>query len=222
VQGLEKYKSVIFDCDGVILQSNEIKTNAFRHALKNEPVELVDEFIDYHKVNGGISRYVKFEYYYRDIKRDHEYKSKVKITTERYGEIVLDKLMNADFVPGVIETILYLNDMGIKCFVVSGGDQNELHKIFMSRNIFDKFEKIYGSPVTKKEHVLTMTQLGLLGYPAIFFGDAYSDMDAALSNEIDFCFVSQFSDWVDGDRVVKDFGSKVINNFEDLMFSNKL
>ena len=29
-----KYKSIIFDCDGVILNSNEIKTNAFKKSLK--------------------------------------------------------------------------------------------------------------------------------------------------------------------------------------------
>ena len=27
---MKKYKSIIFDCDGVILNSNEIKTESFR------------------------------------------------------------------------------------------------------------------------------------------------------------------------------------------------
>ena len=32
---ISKYKSLIFDCDGVILNSNKIKTDAFRKVLKN-------------------------------------------------------------------------------------------------------------------------------------------------------------------------------------------
>ena len=58
---LSKYKSIIFDCDGVILNSNEIKTNAFKKVLKQFNNQAIDEFIQYHKDNGGISRYIKFE-----------------------------------------------------------------------------------------------------------------------------------------------------------------
>ena len=32
---MKKYKSIIFDCDGVILNSNEIKTESFRKVLSN-------------------------------------------------------------------------------------------------------------------------------------------------------------------------------------------
>ena len=60
---ISKYKSLIFDCDGVILNSNKIKSNAFRKVLKKFNQIAVDEFIKYHKDNGGISRYIKFEYF---------------------------------------------------------------------------------------------------------------------------------------------------------------
>ena len=46
---LKNIKNFIFDCDGVILNSNEIKSNAFAQSLKDEPTDLVDAFIEYHK-----------------------------------------------------------------------------------------------------------------------------------------------------------------------------
>jgi len=217
VQDLSKYRSVIFDCDGVILQSNEIKTDAFREVLSEEPKELVDQFVLYHKKNGGISRYVKFRYYYNNIKRSGVSKEKFKEIAESYGRIVLDKLMTVDYVPGVIDAITYFNSKKIQCFVISGGDQKELHEIFKYRKKTDKFKGIFGGPVTKREHIMRISQDDILSYPAIFFGDAYSDMDAALSNKIDFCFVGKFSDWTDGNKVVQELGYKVIDDFEDLV-----
>ena len=41
-----KYNSFIFDCDGVILNSNEIKTNTFRKILRGYNKEAVDDFIN--------------------------------------------------------------------------------------------------------------------------------------------------------------------------------
>ena len=64
---LRKYNSLIFDCDGVILNSNKIKTNAFRKVLEQYNPKAVDEFIKYHLSNGGISRYEKFKFFINTI-----------------------------------------------------------------------------------------------------------------------------------------------------------
>ena len=45
MNNLNKYKSLIFDCDGVILNSNKIKTDAFRKVLNNFDQNAIDEFI---------------------------------------------------------------------------------------------------------------------------------------------------------------------------------
>ena len=46
---MKKYKSLIFDCDGVILNSNQVKTNAFRKVFEKYNINAVDEFIKYHE-----------------------------------------------------------------------------------------------------------------------------------------------------------------------------
>ncbi len=217
---ISKYKTVIFDCDGVILQSNKIKTNAFRSVLISEPDDLVDEFITYHQNNGGVSRYVKFEHYYRNIKQEKQYLLMSKKAISRYAKIILDQLIEAQYVPGFVDTINYLNKNKIPCFVVSGGDQNELHNIFKRRKIFNKFIEVLGSPVSKGVHVKEIVKSNKLNYPAVFFGDARSDMDTALNNGLDFCFVSQFSEWIDGRVLLDRYECEIINNFKELILQN--
>ncbi len=214
---ISKYKTVIFDCDGVILQSNKIKTNAFRDTLIGEPDDLVNEFIAYHQNNGGISRYIKFEYYYRDIKQEKQYLPMSKKAISHYARIISNQLIKVHYVPGFIDIINYLNKNKTPCFVVSGGDQNELHNIFKCRKIFNKFTGVLGSPISKNQHIESMVKSNKLDYPVIFFGDARSDMDAALNNDIDFCFVSQFSEWPDGQSLVNDLMFNTINNFEEIL-----
>ena len=66
-KSLQIYDFLIFDCDEVILNSNSIKSEAFRYSLTGYPTDAVDELMDFHHQNGGISRYVKFEYFFSKI-----------------------------------------------------------------------------------------------------------------------------------------------------------
>ena len=66
---LEQFDYAIFDCDGVILDSNAIKTQAFREALPGEPEDLVEQLVSFHKATGGVSRYVKLEYFFKELKK---------------------------------------------------------------------------------------------------------------------------------------------------------
>ena len=90
---LNQYKTVFFDCDGVILQSNHIKTKVFREVLESEDKNIVDKFIAYHKKNGGISRYKKFEHFYKFIK-DRDFKNKSTAAVEKYSSLVYNCLLN--------------------------------------------------------------------------------------------------------------------------------
>ena len=51
-------KAIIFDFDGVICESVNVKTIAFKKLFADYP-EHQDRIVEYHLVNGGISRYEK-------------------------------------------------------------------------------------------------------------------------------------------------------------------
>ena len=69
VVNLKRYKTMVFDCDGVILDSNELKTQAYYETAisfgANE--HQAKALVDYHVRLGGISRFIKFEYFLREI-----------------------------------------------------------------------------------------------------------------------------------------------------------
>ena len=62
---LKKYKSIVFDCDGVVLDSNVVKTEAYFRTAKNLGATdaQAQALVEYHVKLGGISRYHKFEWY---------------------------------------------------------------------------------------------------------------------------------------------------------------
>ena len=66
---LTKYNTIIFDCDGVLLNSNFKKSEAYRFAAIDfgATVEQAEKLVQYHIENTGISRYVKFEYFLTNL-----------------------------------------------------------------------------------------------------------------------------------------------------------
>ncbi len=146
-----KYEYYIFDCDGVILNSNTIKNQAFRETLKDEKSSLIEEFIKYHQKNGGVSRYEKFLFFYQKMKQSKQYKKDTKIALSKFSTLVQKELIKSQYVPGAIDYIQKLYNLNKKLYVVSGGDQNELNVVFSAKKIDYFFKKILGSPTTKKK-----------------------------------------------------------------------
>lgn len=213
------YNTYFFDCDGVILQSNDIKTQAFRDALSGDSQDDIDTFIAYHENNGGISRYVKFEYYYKVIRREVNYTEYAEGAIKRYAENVFDGLMNADLVPGVLDFLDLVNEKQRQSIVVSASDQHELQLIFKERQLDHYFAEIFGSPKTKIDHLKRMLGDGLLSKPGLFFGDASSDMEAADFAKLDFCLVHGFSHWKDGRVIVETRDQPYFKDFAEMLES---
>src|SRR5215467_1275440 len=60
------FDAVAFDFDGVILESTDIKTAAFRALFADQP-DALERILSLHETHGGVSRLVKFDLIYRDI-----------------------------------------------------------------------------------------------------------------------------------------------------------
>ena len=156
MRDFSQYEQVIFDCDGVILDSNNIKSKAFAKSLIDEDKNLVEQFITYHKKNGGVSRFKKFEYFFKEIKNQNNYKDSLNNALSRYSALSYEGLLGSSEVKGVRSILMSLYVLNIESFVVSGGEQNELREVLKSKNLDHYFKKIYGSPVTKEEHLLNI------------------------------------------------------------------
>ena len=58
-----EYNNIFFDCDGVILNSNSLKSDAFLFAVDSYGKNYAKKLLKYHQENGGISRYEKFKFF---------------------------------------------------------------------------------------------------------------------------------------------------------------
>ncbi len=186
-------KAIIFDCDGVIFDSNALKTAAFREVLAAYPQEVVDEFIVYHQTNGGISRYVKLRVFFTDFLKTSVDEEKLQKFLDEFGSSCQRLYQQAALTPGCV-TVLEKLSKHIPLYVASGSDEAELQQVFAGKDLDKYFKGIYGSPKTKQDCVAEIIRKLNSHKEVIFVGDAESDWKAATGANINFVFMAKFSD----------------------------
>lgn len=55
---------IFWDFDGVIMDSMKVRDEGFKIVLKDYPSDQVEKLMEFHRNNGGLSRYVKFRYFF--------------------------------------------------------------------------------------------------------------------------------------------------------------
>lgn len=193
---VEDYRTFIFDCDGVVLKSNAIKTEAFYSTVRYLGEEFAESLVKYHVNNGGISRYKKFSWFVDEFFPGAKDVS-VEFLVSRYAAEVQKKLAECE-VAHSLDAAKSISGSA-KWMIVSGGDQNELRHVFSLLDIDKYFEAgIYGSPQTKDQIVAREIDSRNIEFPAIFFGDSRYDFEVSVKFGFDFVFVSdwsELSDW---------------------------
>lgn len=61
------YNTLVFDCDGVVLNSKIVKTDAFRAVTLEFGESASTAFLEFHKQNGGLSLFNKFDHFLETI-----------------------------------------------------------------------------------------------------------------------------------------------------------
>tara|TARA_Y100001968_G_scaffold333285_1_gene395174 strand:+ start:2454 stop:3101 length:648 start_codon:yes stop_codon:yes gene_type:complete len=194
---LSDYSTIAFDCDGVILNSNKVKTNAFYDAASPYGEKNAEALKKYHTQNGGVSRFKKFQWFVDSFVektlRDDVYEQLLT----RYADIVEEGLLNCEFNKDLYE--LKKKTPNTNWLIVSGGSQSELRALFEKRDLANLFEGgIYGSPDSKEvifERELARENITL---PALFIGDSKYDYFSSNKHGLDFIFLGQWtevSDW---------------------------
>ena len=198
-ENLNRYKSIVFDCDGVILNSNQIKTDAFYDATVMFGSRLAGQLKKYHTANGGISRYEKFQYFFRNILKREYLNSELDDLIDKYSVIVSSKLRDSEVVEGLNEFRERTKD--IKWHIVSGGDQEEIRNVFEEKKIKGYFDGgIFGSPDDKISILKREINAGNISLPALFLGDSKYDFLAASTAGLDFMFIYQWTELENWDQ----------------------
>lgn len=217
---LSQYDVIIFDCDGVIIDVNQLKCEAFGKAVEGYSPEIVKEFIDHCKNTFGVSRYVKFKEFFSDFAKEPFQEDKYNMFLNNYSNICKEVYGYAEITPGTESLLFELLNQNKKIYVASGSDEKELNEVFMNRNLSKYFNGIYGSPKTKLE----CTSIILNNQPnerAVFIGDALSDMRTAKEHGIDFIYMSKYTvQSVEQDQICRNGAEMVVSSLEELSMSN--
>ena len=144
------YRTWIFDCDGVLLDSNHVKTEAFRELALPYGEKIADELVVYHQRTGGQSRFVKVRHLHERLLGRTPTAAEIEAEASRYGEIVRDRLVRCTVVPGARDLLARLPATSRK-YVVSGGLESEVSWVLESHGLAAWFDGIYGSPRRKDE-----------------------------------------------------------------------
>lgn len=189
------YQYIVFDFDGVLAESNEIRFQGFADLFEDVPADVMKRFMVFVKANGGLSRYGKIRHLYNDILGRPLSEAQVQALAGRYSELVAEHIIAADAVPGSVEFLAEYADR-FEFAVVSGSDQTELQRVCRARGIDKYFRTILGSPKEKVENLTALlSSQGWDRRACLYVGDSENDRDAAA--EVGIGFIGRNSGLVD-------------------------
>ena len=122
------YENIIFDFDGVIAESTEIKNKAFFKLYEPYGLDIAERVLSHHTKNGGMSRFEKFPYYHKKYLNKSLSKKDISTLSQNFSSLVVDEVVKAKEVKGVTRFLeKYKNKY--KYWIISATPQEEIIKI---------------------------------------------------------------------------------------------
>ena len=217
------YKTIVFDCDGVVLNSNQTKIDAYYAVAKKMGGSdaQAQAFVDHHVAKGSFPRNGKTEYYLTEIVKQPVTEATMQQYMQAFEDVLNVTLMQCEVAAGL--DALKAASPQAKWMLLSGGDQAELRRIFSRRKVGDVslahlFEAgIFGGPDKKEEVLAREIANGNLQLPALFVGDSKYDYQAASRAGLDFVFLSAWTEVPDWQAYCTEHKITVLNNIAQLL-----
>lgn len=202
---LEGIQTLIFDCDGVILNSNGLKNSVFEELASEWGQDATDRFLSLISESPGQSRVHLFDHFVRRILpavgyiHPLDYQSRLlSRLISNFSKMVSVALLESEMVEGLHDLRQQFSTQ--TWLVASAGMADEIRSVFEKKNILGLFDGgIFGAPSSKPEIFWQLKAAGVINQPSVFFGDSISDYEAAMQSHIDFIFVSGWTsckNWV--------------------------
>ena len=181
-----KYDAIIFDFDGVLAESVDVKTRAFESLYAEYGDRIVEQVRDYHLQHGGISRFEKFRYYHEVLLGKTLTKDEENQLGDRFSQYVEDAVVESVYVAGAYN-FLENYYQSIPLFVASGTPDVELKRIVSRRNMAHYFISVHGSPAKKGDIIQDiLTKHSFNPDHVLMIGDAIADYEGAIAAGVKF------------------------------------
>jgi len=179
-------KGIIFDFDGVIVESVGVKADGFKKIYEPYGNEVVLKVLNHHLENGGVSRYEKFKYYHDKFLGLKLSDSEMSELSYNFSNFVVEQIISAPYVDGAIEFIKN-NHKKYDFFISTGTPQNEIEEIIKKRKIDHFFKLVFGSPAKKVLHIDKIIKYkNFINNDLIFIGDSIQDKFASKEKGLTF------------------------------------
>ena len=183
---MNNIKTIIFDYDGIIAESVDVKTEAFAEIYGQYGKDVVDKVTNHHRSNGGVTRFEKFKIYHNEFLNLSLSKEELNNLTNLFSSLVLEKVISSSYIKGVYSFIKG-NYNNYNFFISTGTPKNEIDIILKRKKLNKYFIEVFGSPEKKDYHVKKiLKKYNYKKSNVVFIGDSTSDRNAALSNDIKF------------------------------------
>lgn len=181
------WQAIIFDFDGVVVESGDIKTQAFANLYRAHGETVMAEVARYHRLNGGMSRYQKFHYFQQHLLEKPPLTPDEEQQLDRlFSELVVEAVIASEIVPGAAE-LIRKEAARIPLFIASGTPEAELNTIVMRRGLASYFTAVRGSPTPKQMLIADiLSSHALSPERVLMIGDALIDYQSAQMNKVAF------------------------------------
>jgi HAD superfamily hydrolase (TIGR01549 family) len=184
---MSSIKIIFWDFDGVLMDSNAVRNLGFEKVLSDYPQDQVAKLLEFHTANGGLSRYVKFRYFFEEIRSEVIAENDILQLAQRFSSIMKDLLVNRDLLINETMDFVRRNQQNYIMHITSGSDDQELKYLCKSLQIDHLFSSIHGSPKPKKQWVKELlVQHEYKIDECVLIGDSVNDWEAANVNGIHF------------------------------------
>ena len=199
---ISSYKHIIFDFDGVLADTNDIRVEGYRMLFQGYPDDQIQRMVDFARVNGGLSRHVKIRYFFETIRRGSISEKEVFEWADKYSAIVKQQVIEAPAIAGATEFLARYQD-NFDFALISGSEQAELRDVCRQRGIAHFFVEILGSPALKEVNLAQfLARQGWEKDDCLFIGDSINDHEAVKKVGIPFLGRnSGIADWSKMDGV---------------------
>ncbi len=181
--------AVVFDCDGVLLETIPAKLRAYMDWLPPEHESHRERFRIHNLKSFGTSRSLQLRYFFEVLLGEEVSEEVLEEEVVRFAGICEPLCEAAPWAEGAREFVQSCREAGADTFVLSGTPQLELEAMLEQRGAMEMFRAVMGFPETKTGGLRRVAgQWGFVRERTLFVGDAEKDASAAAQVGVPFVY----------------------------------
>ena len=180
-------KIMVFDFDGVIIDSAEVKIDEYRNLFsqftKNETT--LNEIINIYRNSAGIPRQTTLKKVFKVVLDKTISNQEVEDLSLDFSKRIFQRLETIEPLKGVLEYLTIHRE--VNKYIISGAPNSDVSYLTKKLKLSKYFKSIKGGPLNKKNEMINIRKLtNVKAQEIVYFGDQKNDCIAAKSAGVGF------------------------------------